>query len=87
MEREGNSGITTYGSPGHDRIFDTPEGCMVECLRPGREAFGTHRLADGQETGSTQTRRDGRVDYGGGLENRCGATHRGFESLSLRQKT
>jgi hypothetical protein len=29
-------------------------------------------------------RRDGRVDYGGGLENRCGATHRGFESLSLR---
>ena len=29
-------------------------------------------------------RRDGRVDEGGGLENRCGATHRGFESLSLR---
>jgi hypothetical protein len=28
--------------------------------------------------------RDGRVDEGGGLENRCGATHRGFESLSLR---
>jgi hypothetical protein len=24
------------------------------------------------------------VDEGGGLENRCGATHRGFESLSLR---
>jgi hypothetical protein len=30
--------------------------------------------------------RDGRVDEGGGLENRCGATHRGFESLSLRQQ-
>ncbi len=30
------------------------------------------------------TWRDGRADDGGGLENRCGATHRGFESLSLR---
>lgn len=30
--------------------------------------------------------RDGRVVEGGGLENRCGATHRGFESLSLRHK-
>jgi hypothetical protein len=28
--------------------------------------------------------RDGRVVDGGGLENRCGVTHRGFESLSLR---
>ena len=36
------------------------------------------------EKRSLLTRRDGRVDYGGGLENRCGATHRGFESLSLR---
>ena len=27
---------------------------------------------------------DGRVVEGGGLENRCGATHRGFESLSIR---
>ena len=29
-------------------------------------------------------RRDGRVVEGGSLENYCGATHRGFESLSLR---
>ena len=29
-------------------------------------------------------RRDGRAAYGACLENRCGATHRGFESLSLR---
>jgi hypothetical protein len=29
-------------------------------------------------------RRDGRVDYGACLENRCGISHRGFESLSLR---
>ena len=30
--------------------------------------------------------RDGRVDYGGCLENNCGVKpHRGFESLSLRQ--
>ena len=25
------------------------------------------------------------MDDGGGLENHCGASHRGFESLSLRQ--
>ena len=31
------------------------------------------------------TRRDGRVVDCGGLENRCAARHRGFESLSLRQ--
>ena len=29
-------------------------------------------------------RRDGRVDEGATLEMWCGATHRGFESLSLR---
>ena len=29
--------------------------------------------------------RDGRVVDCGGLENRCAARHRGFESLSLRQ--
>ncbi len=33
-----------------------------------------------------EARRDGRVDEGGGLENRCRATYRGFESLSLRLK-
>jgi hypothetical protein len=43
---------------------------MVECHRLGWEGTGAWR--------------DGRVDEGGGLENRCGATHRGFESLSLR---
>ena len=30
------------------------------------------------------SRRDGRVDEGATLEMWCGATHRGFESLSLR---
>ena len=30
--------------------------------------------------------RDGRVVDCGGLENRCAARHRGFESLSLRSK-
>ena len=29
-------------------------------------------------------RRDGRAVEGGSLENYCGVTHRGFESLSLR---
>ena len=34
---------------------------------------------------NTETsRRDGRVDEGATLEMWCGATHRGFESLSLR---
>ena len=31
--------------------------------------------------------RDGRVVDCGGLENRCAARHRGFESLSLRKNT
>ena len=30
-------------------------------------------------------RRGGRVDEGAGLENRSGASHRGFESHPLRQ--
>ena len=30
--------------------------------------------------------RDGRVVECGGLENRCSASYRGFESLSLRNK-
>ena len=34
--------------------------------------------------GETENRWDGRVDEGGGLENRCGESHRGFESLSHR---
>ena len=33
-----------------------------------------------------KTWRDGRAAYGACLENRCGETHRGFESLSLRLK-
>ena len=37
------------------------------------------------DAGENETRRDDRVDEGGGLENRCAARHRGFESLSLRR--
>jgi hypothetical protein len=44
---------------------------MVECVHSGW---------------SLRLWRDGRVDEGGCLENSCGATHRGFESLSLRLK-
>ena len=66
--------------------------CQVfKILRDGCERKSEISLTKGltnQKRGvilrNTTSRRDGRVDEGATLEMWCGATHRGFESLSLR---
>ncbi len=59
--------------------FDTPAASCYTRSRSGLRAS----LLGGDPR--RRPRRDGRAVDGGGLENRCGASHRGFESLSLRQ--
>ena len=54
-----------------------------------REALSLHSLRVrwlSQGTSDIDPRRDGRVVDCGGLENRCTARYRGFESLSLRKE-
>ncbi len=47
---------------------------------------GRPEVSGGDFENQTRKRRVGREVECGGLENRCGATHRGFESLTLRIK-
>ena len=81
----GGASVTTMAEP--DIHAASPD------YRAAERRLGGALRATGLPTGCQIPRRGlgrgsgrgGRADEGGGLENRCGATHRGFESHSLRQ--
>jgi hypothetical protein len=82
---------TAYADPAMDAriVVEKPSSTCPEEIPSAMRVF----LSCATRVASCQARfyylsaprRSGRAVEGGGLENRCGASHRGFKSLLLRQ--